>query len=431
MTKTDQLRKGFVKQTIIKNSKALIFPGSTVAGYAHINSLGLAGIHVVALSPKNCSNFRSRYVQEKHIVPDPTREHENFVSWLIDYGKRQRYKPVLFLVEDLYAYLASLYQDDLKPYFLYPYIQSDKMKIFFNKKWMYKQADAARIMYPESFFSPLTDDEVAQWQHYPAVLKPLVSRFTFAKERLIDVVKFPTLFGGKAIRASNERELRHYISALHESNIEYCIQRYIPGENRNLATNMFVADWDGSIPSCFIHRKYRQQPADFGTRCVGESEYIPCLHEYSEQFCKATGYSGPGSMEFKKNQNDGEWYLMEINPRLGFSIGMGTRKGVNMPLQMYLLSTGQSLFLEKQREKGRYWIDVLGDYDGLKWRQKRKEWRSSLFQIIKPYLYFNEAVFNWKDPIPGVTRIAERIIMKKINIKRLILKSSSIDRIPK
>ena len=148
-------------------SKAVIYPGCTISGYGHIYSLGRAGIHVTALSPIDCPNFKSRYVREKYVVPNPCDDHEKFIAWLIDYGRKQEHKPVLYMVEDVYAYIASLYQDQLRPFFLFPYIPLEKLDAFFNKKAMCREAVRAGLRLPRSLFSPTTDQELAAWACFP------------------------------------------------------------------------------------------------------------------------------------------------------------------------------------------------------------------------------------------------------------------------
>ncbi len=386
-------------------AKAVIYPGCTVSGYGHIYSLGRAGIPVTALSPVDCPNFKSRYVREKYIVPNPCEDHEQFVSWLIDYGRRQERKPVLYMAEDIYAYIASLYQEQLQPLFLFPYIPLEKLDVFFNKKAMCREAIRAGLRLPESLFSPISDPELAAWSRFPAIVKPAVSRFQFEGRKLKSVDKFRGVFGGKALVAQERAELLAGVQRIKDLGLEYCVQEYIPGGSDAQSTVYFMAARDGTIPAFSTHYKVRQRPADFGTTAVSQSRSVPELRDYAEQFCRTTGYSGPGTLEFKRSPRDGAWYFIELNTRLGFSVSRSTFKGVNMPLQQYLLSTGQEMMRVKQREGGRFWIDLPGDIEGLLWRRGKPQWRLSSWQIVKPYLYGQEAVFNLRDPRPGLAQL--------------------------
>lgn len=397
---------------IMRKSKAVVYPAGTVAGYGHIFSLGVAGIPIVALNPKECANFKSRYVKECYVVPDPICDHEAFVNWLIKFGQRQLNKPVLFLAEDLYAYIVSLYQDHLREFYFYPHIESERLNTFFNKKPMIQAAVKAGLNVPDTLFSPLESQQVNNWDIFPAILKPLISRFNFNGKKLVDVLKFPAIFGGKAIQVNNTKELAKAISKLKKENIDFCVQRLIEGENRNIVNIKFVTAIDNSIPSCFISRKIRQYPADFGTCTVAQAVYISELQDYTERFCRFTKYIGPAGMEFKWNQDDGKWYFIEINPRLDFWIRMSTLKGVNLPLQQYLLSTDQKMLTQKQVNNGKYWIDIEGDLKGYKWRKSNKRWSITIFQFLKPYIFFNEAVLNKKDPLPGLKKYLQRVMQK-------------------
>ena len=391
--------------TIDTHAKAVIYPANTVSGYGHIYSLGIAGVSVTALSPVDCSNFRSRYVCEKFVVPNPCVNHERFLGCLVNYGRRQKTKPALFMAEDLYAYIASLYQEQLRPFFHFSYIPQEKLEVLFHKFAMYQTAAEAGLKVPKSLFSPISYKELNSWPCYPAIVKPAVSRFKFKGTQLLGVCTFPQIFGGKAVFASEPSDLQILVRRLHHANLEFCVQEYIPGDNSNLYTVYFVADHDGSIPSYSTHYKVRQLPADFGTTSVSRSVAVPQLRNFAELFCKHACYTGPATMEFKLGERDGEWYLMEINPRLGFAIRRSTVNGTNMVLQQYLLSTGQQLLEMRQRDSCRCWIDIPGDVKGLLWRHAKKQWRLSFWQIVKPYLFFSEAIFNLKDPLPGLARL--------------------------
>lgn len=419
-----------------RESKAIVFPAGTVAGYGHIQSLGLAGIPVVAANPDKCDSFYSRYVVERHIVPDPLKDHEAFVQWLVEYGKNQESKPVLFMAEDVFAYIVSLYQAELSPVCLYPYLPLDKLDRFFNKEHMLRFAEQAGVPLPLTLTNP-TRNQLLEWDAFPAIIKPLVARFTFRGRKLINTGRFQHLFGSKAAKVNNRQELLEKAAMVEEAEIAYFVQEYLYVPNRELPTIKFVAAEDHSIPAVFIGRKVRQWPADFGTCTVGESDYIPEIYSLTERFLKAIEYVGPGGIEFIWNKKEGKWQFIELNPRLDFWIGMAALKGVNLPLQQYLLSTGQHLFAARQRDGGRYWIDIIGDWEDWKWRRNNPEWKVSLWERLKPYFYFNEAVFSWKDPIPGARRLARPIVRRflrplkaVIQCARYISRKAPIDPMP-
>jgi predicted ATP-grasp superfamily ATP-dependent carboligase len=385
-------------------SKALIYPARSVSGYGHIYSLGIAGIPITALSRINCENFHSRFIGEKYIIADPHDDPQKFINWLVRYGSRQVAKPVLFMAEDPYAYIISIHQEQLRPFFHFPFIPLETIDIYFNKRAMYTKAVEAGLRIPKTVFSPINKDIIKNWKAYPAVIKPVVSRFNYSGNVFGSIRTFPDQFGCKAWFAKTPTDLADCVDRVKNAGLDFCIQEYILGDNSCLCTIYFVADTQARIPSFSTHYKVRQYPADFGTTSVSQSRSIPILHEYAEWFCKTTGYSGPATMEFKQSDSDGLWYLMEINPRLGFSVRRSTVKGVNMPLQQYLLSTGQKLLNCKQTDDRSFWIDIPGDLKGLLWRRGKRQWCLPLMHVVKPYLNFHEAVLNLIDPIPGSLR---------------------------
>jgi len=393
----------------LRRAKALVYPSQTVAGYGHIYSLGTAGVPVVALHPRRCATFLSRFVGEAHVVPDPSSSPDAFVDWLVDYGKGQAERPVLCLAEDLYAFIVSINRKRLEPYYRYPYIPIERTGIFFDKRAMYDAAEKAGLDVPSTLYSPLAEGRLDSWDGYPAVVKPLVSRFRLEAGRLTAGPRFPDVFGSKALLARNRDELLAVARDVASRGFSFCVQRRVPGDNPAIVNVKFVADRDGRIPACFVSRKHRQQPADFGTCCVAVSEYLPAAHEQAERFCRSTGYSGPGGMEFKIDPETGRYWFIEVNPRLDFWIRMAVLKGVNLPLQHYLLALDRPLPRSRQRDGGAFWIDVEGDIQGYRWRKQGSGYPLSLRQFLKPYRHFDEAVWTLQDPIPGLARFARMV----------------------
>lgn len=389
--------------------KAVVYPARTVSGYGHIYSLGVAGIPVVALHSKWGFTSLSRYVKERYVTPDAALQPETFVDWLIRYGRQQTEKPVLFLTEDLYAFLASAKAESLSRFYRYPYIGLDCLPLFFDKRLMLREAEAAGLNVPPTLFSPLSADQLRSWSHFPAVVKPVVSRFSFSGAEVLSRPTFPKIFKGKALLARNYEELEATVQAVEKEGFEYCVQRLIPGPNAWIYNVKFVADRDGSIPSCFISRKERQQPADFGTCCVSVSDYVEELHLQTQAFCSHTRYCGPGGMEFKRDSESGRFWFIEVNPRLDYWIRMAALKGVNLPVQQYCLSLGQELKSTRQEDGGPAWIDIEGDLKGKWWRTRRPEYDIGWKTFLQPYRSFQEAVWNRRDPIPGLLNFTRMV----------------------
>jgi len=385
--------------------KAVIYPSRTVAGYGHIYSLGIAGIPVVALHPHRGFAFYSRFLTERHVVPDAENDPAGFVDWLVEYGGRQRTRPVLFMAEDLYAYIAYANCGRLAPLYRYPYIPADVAAALFDKQAMYRSAESAGLNVPPTLCAPSGQDWQVGWKHFPAVIKPLVSRFRLEGGEIRQAPSFPKIFGSKALMVASPEELATVISRIERHGFEFCIQKYVAGDNPLIYNVKFVTAPDSSIPACFISRKVRQQPADFGTCCVSASQYVPELQEQAERFCRVVGYVGPGGMEFKLDPADGRFWFIEVNPRLDFWVRMSTLKGVNLPLQQYLLSLGEPLHLVRQRDDGTAWIDIEGDIRGYRWLRSRGQ-GLALRDFLRPYRSFDEAVWNLRDPLPGLLNFA-------------------------
>ncbi len=397
--------------------KAVVYPAGTVSGYGHVYSLGTAGIAVVALHPRWCGTFTSRHVTERHVVPDAATSPERFLEWLRTFGRRQSELSVLFLAEDLYAYLASYYQQELKAYFLYPFVPQANLTTFFDKSEMYSNAGDAGLRVPKTLFPPLNAARITDWSHYPAVVKPLVSRFTIREDGARDAGRFPEVFGGKALVADDCDQLARVAAEVERLAIPCCVQEFVPGPEHNLYNVKFVAAADSTVPACFVSQKLRQYPADFGTCTVARACFREELRHVAEAFCRSTRYVGPGCIECKWHRDERTFHFIEMNPRLDYWIRMATLKGVNLPLQQYLLSSGQTLAPMRQLDDDRCWVDVTGDVKGLAWRRGRPDHAIRFLDALGPYRRFDEAVFNSRDPFPG----ALRLMKAPLSISRAVI----------
>ena len=88
-------------------------------------------------------------------------------------------------------------------------------------------------------------------------------------------------------------------------------QEYLPGEGAGCS----VAAKDGEVYAYICHRRVREYPTSGGPSSCCVTVDDEKLVEYSKVLVKKTNFSGVGMFEYKKNA-DGEWKLLECNPRV-------------------------------------------------------------------------------------------------------------------
>lgn len=89
------------------------------------------------------------------------------------------------------------------------------------------------------------------------------------------------------------------------------------------------------------HRKLAVWPKHFGITAVGITEKHEAVHDYTERIFRALNWHGVANVEFRQDIDDGQWYFMEINPRVNASLGLQSRAGLNVPAIWAAISRGE------------------------------------------------------------------------------------------
>ncbi|MDU3533152.1 MAG: hypothetical protein E7F65_05565, partial [Alloscardovia omnicolens] len=101
-------------------NKAVVLGCNYYIGLSIIRCLGSEGVPVVACDYnfKKAYAARSKYVSERLNVPSLNKFDAQACADLIEYGKKQSEKPVLFPTHDKYVEFIDTYYDQLSEYFL-------------------------------------------------------------------------------------------------------------------------------------------------------------------------------------------------------------------------------------------------------------------------------------------------------------------------
>ena len=271
----------------------------TDATYKHtlgaIRSLGERGIYVIAgASSKYAQSFYSRYCSEELIYPDPRNEDE-FAGFLLKYVKDNKID-VLLPVGYLATIALSKHKDDFCKYTKLPIANRDSMEIASDKDKTLEFAKNLGIAIPKTY------NTIEEIVNFPIVVKGI-------KEC------------GRIRYVNSQEELSKITIA------NSVLQEYIPGEGYG-----FLALFNnGEARAIFMHKRIRQYPVTGGPSTAAESIYDPKLRELGTRLLKALNWHGVAMVEFKKDLRDGEFKLMEINPKFWGSLDLSIASGVDFP----------------------------------------------------------------------------------------------------
>lgn len=230
--------------------------------------------------------------------------------------------------------------------------------------------------------------------------------------------KFHKKTSKKVFVAHNRLELLDYYSKA--SSIidpsEILIQEIIPGSPDNLYS--FGSFFKGERAISYIFgRRSRQIPMDFGKASTFvELCDIPEIYNRCLEILKSIGYYGLSEIEFKRDPRDGEYKLLEINPRSWKWHSLAMLAGYNLPYMLYC----------DQREKDIQSINHLSVSTNGKWIDLYTDLYVSFGEIIKGKLSLSDyvqslkgtkmlSVFSKEDPIPF---LVETMLLPYILIRR-------------
>jgi carbamoyl-phosphate synthase large subunit len=116
------------------------------------------------------------------------------------------------------------------------------------------------------------------------------------------------------------------------------LQELVVGEEYNLAA---VGDGNGKILAQTAMKKLVMTAQRKGWACVTIQN--PKLAEFAERIVQELRWRGPIEIECIQSQADGEFYIIELNPRFPAWIYLAKAAGANLPYALLKLALGEEL----------------------------------------------------------------------------------------
>lgn len=294
-------------------------------------SLGRAGIAVVAVGGRRDPIRHSRYCQRYLEVDEDGEDLE--ARWL----ERLLASPlpgVLIPVSDHGVELVARNRERLVDhgYVPFPVGEGASLKML-DKSSSYEIAAAAGVPTPR--FSILRDRDdlgpALERLRPPCGIKPLEGHLF--RER--------TGSSEKVIPVESAADFERLAGPWLRDGLGLMATEIVGGLDDRIYALFTYLDDRGEPVFTFTNRKLRQDPPHFGVGCYVKQEPAPEVEELGLRFLHAAGMRGVAHVEFKRDPRDGEFKLIECNPRINLSIELLVASGVDLPLLVYRRLRGE------------------------------------------------------------------------------------------
>lgn len=381
-------------------SKAVVLGANYYIGLDIIRSLGACGVDVVAIdySKAGTYGFHSRYLSEALVAPHYKEDPKGLLDYLIEYALRQSKPPVLFPSADPYVEFIDSNMGLLKEYYLMPNMQQGLYTKVMNKDTLHDLAIKHGVKVPETLRIDDEDfwDKVDSAIKYPCIVKP------------IDSPTFVSAFRKKLFIVNSKEELEEAIDKAKAVRLEVIVQRIIPGFDDHMYTFDAHLNQDSKVTHWTTCQKYRQYPINYGASVYTEQKHVPDLYDIGSPFLEAIDWKGFAEIEFKKDAETEEYYLIEINVRTTNLNSLLRKVGLNMPYIMYSELTGHAPVPKAITENTGlvFWYayeDLLAVKDYLRTGQL------TFGKVFKSYFKRKAyAIWSIKDPMPALAFLGQK-----------------------
>jgi len=364
-----------------RSTPVVVFRVGTHGSVGLLRSLGRLGIDVYALHApaqwRDPSTY-SRYCHGRFAWDFESESAQSSVEFLLNVGKSIGRRSILIPSTDEIAVFAAEHFQALQEWFIYPEQSASLVRSLTSKREARLLAQKCGVATPCIFVPRHRQDVVdfAETAVFPVMLKasdgPRFWRRTGRDGKII--VKTPL-------------ELLELYARLEDfSDPNLMLQEYIPGSDDSVWMFNGYFDRRSRCLASFTGRKIRQAPVYTGVTSLGICTKNKVVEKTTIDLMQALGYRGILDIGYRFDARDGQYKVLDINPRIGASFRLFVAEnGMDVVRALYLDLTNQPIPLVSPRE-GRKWIVETADLkscfhyrrDG---KLTAKQWITSFKQV--------------------------------------------------
>jgi D-aspartate ligase len=213
---------------------------------------------------------------------------------------------------------------------------------------------------------------------------------------------FHRRFDVKAFRFSGRAEALAQFRSAREARLEVMLQEYIPGPpTAHYFIDGFV-NRHGSWIARFARRRLRMSPPDFGNSTYMVSvamDEVEGAVASMERLLRGLRYRGIFSAEFKRDERDGVFKLLEVNARPWWYVEFAANCGVDVCDMAYRDALGLPVEPVTSYRIGRH--SVYPYYDRAACLTLFRSGQLSLWSWAASWIRAEKPVLRWDDPSPA------------------------------
>jgi D-aspartate ligase len=303
-----------------------------------VRTLGRAGVKVVLVSEaEGGASAHSCYVSEHHSISS-FADTQAVLEVLERIAKANESvgKPVLFPTADPDLQFVTRHRAVLAGRFRFVNPAHTIVAQCLDKALFFDFARTHGFPIPATWCpaNAAEVDEIGRTAHFPLILKPAFPP-SWSREPLATLVQQK-----KAMTVQTPRELAAWYGQIAATDPQVVVQDFVPGRDDRLYSLHVYMDRDARPLAWFTGRKLRTYPTYAGIGCFVESVVVPELIEQGLAMLRRVRYTGMALLQFKRDERDGSFKLLEINPRSSSWNLLAQACGVNLPMVAYLDALG-------------------------------------------------------------------------------------------
>ena len=282
--------------------------------------LALAGIRCSIVTPPGDPAAFSRRARAIGWA-DPQTDPQGLLGLLLEHGRKQSEKPVLFFQSDSFTQFVGSHRDELAAAYRVLVAGQVLLEDLLDKLRFRALAERLQLPVPGSrIFDPRRERIPEDRWAGPVLIKPSSREARWAALEP----------AGKAIRVDSWADVTALLPRLIHYGRPVLLQQAIPGPETRIESYHCYIDQRAETAAEFTGIKIRTRPVAYGRTTAAMITDTDDVKRLGREVVRRLGLVGVAKLDFKRDP-DGRLWLLEVNPRYTLWLHAAARAGMNIP----------------------------------------------------------------------------------------------------